>query len=97
MGAWIGRKQPEWLVYLLILGFACLRLSSNMFLSTEEIARLADQAEANAVMSQQIKALGMTDPRFRKVFSAKAMRASFVNSCSRDRHSEQICRARDGL
>lgn len=94
LGAWIGRKQPELLMPLMILGFARLRQTSNQFLSSEEITKLADQAEANAQMSNQIRKLAKEHPEFRTLITAKRMRLAFQDKPAMDRFLREVEAAR---
>jgi len=77
LAAWIGRKQPDWLMPMIILGFAKLRQTSNQFMPSEQIAGLALQAEDNARLSVQLKSLAESDRQFRRVLSPKRIRAAF--------------------
>ncbi len=94
LGAWIGRKQPEMLMPLLVLGVARLRQTSNQFLSSEEIAKLADQAEANAQMSNQVRELAKAHPEFRPLFTAKRMRMALQDKPTMERFLREVEAAR---
>jgi hypothetical protein len=96
LGAWIGRKSPDWLMPLIILGFARLRQTTNEMLSSEEIASLAAQAEENARMSSRIRAIAKADPKYRKVYSPKRIRAAFLDKPAMDQWKREIEAVRAG-
>jgi hypothetical protein len=95
LAAWIGKKQPEWLMPLLILGFARLRRSSIGYLSSAEIKSLAETAEKAKLDSLKIKALWQRDPRFKLVFNPKNIRRAFQDIASYNNWLKEVQRAAD--
>ncbi|MGC9953683.1 MAG: hypothetical protein ABSD21_05355 [Rhizomicrobium sp.] len=88
--AWIAKKRPTTMIGIMILGFAQLRRASNQLLSSEEIAALADTAEAAQRDSQQLQSLWKSDKRFRHIFAPKRIRAAFRDRPSYDRWIREV-------
>jgi hypothetical protein len=93
-GAWIGNKRPDWLIPLIVLGFARLRQTTNELSSSEEIAAMAEQAEENARSSLQLRELARTNPEFRHLITRKRLRAAFQDQPAMDRFLKEIEAAR---
>lgn len=80
--AWIAKKHPIRIIGIMVLMLAQLRQSSNDLLSSEEISRMADEAERVRDDSRQIEQLWKSDPRFRDVLAPKRMREGLRDQIS---------------
>lgn len=72
--AWLARKYDRATAAVLIIGLAGLRRISHNLLPSDQIARLAEQAEELARQSSALKSLRENDPRFAKVLHPKRLR-----------------------
>jgi hypothetical protein len=94
LGAWIGKKQPDWLMPLIVLGFARLRQTTNELPSSDEIAAMAVQAEKHARDSLQLRALARTNPEFKHLITRKRLRLALQDQPAMDRFLKEIEAAR---
>jgi hypothetical protein len=93
--AWFAKKAPDALIDGLILPMMRLRAMPGAILSSEKIAQLAIQARAGREMYARIEQLRRGDPRFRKVFDPKRIRAAYADKISLKRLEEDVRIARD--
>jgi hypothetical protein len=106
MGAWIfgpgafGLRIMPWLARrsasqraLLILGFALLRRSKHPFLTSAQIAVLAEQAEHAKSDLAQLRRLAEKSPRLGSVITAKAVRRAFRSPDEFQRFKERLTAA----
>jgi hypothetical protein len=91
--AWIAKKRPVRMFGVAIIGFALLRQSSNELLPSEEISRLADQAELVLGYSRQLRQLWKSDPRFKNVLNPKRVREGLRDQPSLNNWKREIAAA----
>jgi len=91
--AWIAKKRPVRMFGVATIGFALLRHSSNELLPSEEMSRLADQAELVLGYSRRLQQLWKCDPRFRDVLAPKRVREGLRDQESLNIWNREIAEA----
>jgi hypothetical protein len=78
LAAWVAQHSPPGAKAFFTLVFAARRRDQHSLLSSEDIARLADDAAVLRERSAKLRKL-REDPRFSEVFSAKRLREGLKN------------------
>jgi hypothetical protein len=93
LAAWLARSAASQRA-LLVLGFALLKKSDHPFLSSNQIAKLAQEA-ANAKRDNlRLKEIAENDPRLAELLTPKALRRAFSNLDEFERFRRRLIAAR---
>lgn len=93
LGAWIGKKRPDFLMPLIIIGFVRVRRMHNDLYSSEKIADMADQAELNLRLALQWWGLAAR-PEFKGIITPKRFRRALQNQPALNQFMKEIELAR---
>jgi hypothetical protein len=88
--AWFARKAPDAVVDSLILPMLRLRRVPGAILSSEEIAKLANQADRLRTVSKRLENLWQTDPAFREILDPKRIRRALADTVSLNRWWKEV-------
>jgi hypothetical protein len=95
LAAWLARSAASQRA-LLVLGFALLKKSEHPFLSSDQIAKLAQEAADAKRDSLRLKEIAENDPRLGKLLTPKALRRAFSDSNEFKRFRRRLIAATTG-
>jgi hypothetical protein len=93
LAAWLSRSAASQRA-LLVLGFALLKRSDHPFLSSDQIANLAQKAATAKRDNLRLKEIANNDPRMAGLLTPKALRRAFSNLDEFERFRRRLIAAR---